>query len=82
MVRFFLRFMRLVSPATVLVWVRNLMKIIEINGFYGCTVLRILFAMSNKRNDIGYLRICEFYSYVLSLMVDCDYLLDWYYMEI
>ena len=71
-----------VSPAAVLVWVRIRMKIIAISGFYGCKILRMLFAMSDKRSDICNLRICEFCSYVWGLVVESDYLFEWYYMQI
>ena len=37
------------------------MKVTVIGSFYGCTVLRVLFAMSDKRNEI-----CEYANFVLT----------------
>ena len=52
------------------------MKIIAIIDLYGCKVLCMLFAMSDKRNDICNLRLSEFCSYVRGLVVEFDYLFE------
>ena len=50
--------------------------------FLWCTVLYMLFAVSDKCDDICNLRICEFCSCVRGLVVEFDYLFEWYYMQI